>query len=409
MQTQSTLVAIVNTPNPNPTPTPTPNPTPATDPLKPAHVNPRELAGIVLDTKTPCEPCLFQNVFKGIYIPIKYAMVSNNNKPYERKGLPIQADSALYMHLGISAFGDEKKIYKAPSIPLSIHPERNKTFLENIQFIESKVQEFIAKNLDVLKQQRDQLKLVQSKGKGMRVDPKDKEDPKYVSIIRETTMVDKNGETKTYLNFSCEIHDDDYKQYYCQLNNIDTKNDTKNDKKSIKFDGSGQVPLFLFQSDAYRDGQLQVQRDANNKITNGRPILLQDMVEDKKNNVPGVKEVLAIPTIGFSKLYWNTDKNEIRLRFYLNSCIFIEQAPKKRQRDLGYGITQDDFAVSNKRLRLTSASSSSATSSISASSASSASTSSIASPSATIPSSEPSQQPMDDTGTMADGVDLTNV
>jgi hypothetical protein len=93
----------------------------------------------------------------------------------------------------------------------------------------------------------------------------------------------------------------------------------------------------MFQSDAYRDNKLDVQRDANNKVTNGQLVKLQKMIEEK------VKGVLAIPTIGYSKLFWNIDKNEIRLRSYLNSCIFIEQSQKKRQRDIGFGMTTNDF------------------------------------------------------------------
>ncbi len=357
MQTQSTLLATVTTPNPvppsiqqspatwnfgtNPSSTQPNQPSQTNDPSKPSDVNARDVSAITLDAKSPCEPCMFQNMMKGIYIPIKYAITDSIQKKfYERKGLPLTSDSALFMGCPISAFGEkenrQKKIYKAPSIPLSIHPERNKTFLEDLQFVETKIQDFLTANTDALKKERDRIRQQVAGGRAMKVDPKDKEPLKYVSMIKTTTVM-KDGQAKEYLNINCEIMDKAYKEWYCTK--FDVPNDDKKTKKNDKFD-DGKVEMVMFPPEAYTNNQLDIKRDADNKIVNGWKVTLQYMVENE------IEQILAIPTFGFSKLFWNTDKNEIRLRFYLNSCTFIQQVEKKRQRKLAFGMSSDDFVHS---------------------------------------------------------------
>lgn len=404
------LLATITTPNPAPASIQPASQQPPNDALKPSEVNARDVSAITLDAKAPCEPCLYQGVMKGIYVPIKYAITDSTNKKfYERKGLPLSSDSALFMGCAISAFSQEenqkKKLYKAPSIPLSIHPERNKTFLENIQFIETKVQEFLTANTDALKKERDRIRTQVSGGRGMKVDPKDKEPLKYVSVIKSTTIM-KDGKEQEYLNISCEVNDKAYKEWYYNQFGVPGDDDKKTTKKNEKFDDG--VSLVMFPPDAYgQNGQLDVKRDADNKVVNGWPVSLEYMVTNK------IDKILAIPTFGFSKLFWNTEKNEIRLRFYLNSCIFIQQTEKKPQRNIGLGLKRGDFASAQgsqssqgsppaKRQCTEGAHSA-------VSSTSSVSTAPIPAPTPMQPQPQQPVQPQPVDGAMEDGVDLTDV
>ncbi len=340
----STLMAIVDTPNPmaGAPPAAAFAATAPTDPLQPNRVNMRDLTAITIDPQASWEPSIFKNMLIGLYIPIKYS-VTTNTKFKERKSLPIQSDSPLWMNLPISAEqkqkeGEEKSgpRYQDPTATFSVREDQNKAFLDDMAYFDSKVQEFVTANMELLKKRRETARIDHAKGKAMKLEV-DTKPLTCVPLIKTTHMMD----GKTYLNFNdVRISDDKYKADYCKRNNIPL-----DEKKAKEADAAKHVSMVIFGPEAYQDGVFKLKRDpTTNKLlpNQGVKMSLDQMIDQK------VSKVYAIPTVGFSKLFWFFKENTIRTRCYLNSCLFVNRNQNKRQRDIGFAgeqLTEADLEM----------------------------------------------------------------
>lgn len=355
---QPQTLAIVDTPNPTGLQSISFASAPiTTNPLAPNVEQPRELADITIDPKGKWIPSVFQNMLTGLYIPIMFNM-NTGSKQYSRKSFPVQSKTPFNMRFPISTERKTSDVgpadsktpqaikYVVPQATFSLNPEQNKDFFDDMQLVETKIQEFLSTNMKTLKEQRKAAKKIQANGKAVTVDKKDDIDPVYHSFIKSTTKENPiTNEQTTFHNLYLPIHDDAYRLAFCKKYNLPEKES----KRSNDGDEPRKVPMIMFTSETYQNGQLIIKRDVKGRPVDGqgKDISVQDLIDQQ------IKQTWALPTIGFGKLYWFFKDNTISIRMYMNSCIFIEKPQFKRDRcenALGAQFSYSEFS-SPKRQR----------------------------------------------------------
>jgi hypothetical protein len=334
----STLMAIVNTPNPVASTLPNVawQPQAPTTTTKYKSDEPKykmtDLKAIVLDTTAVWNPMVNGNMLTGMYIPVKY-VVTTAKENVELKSFPYKFADPIRMNFPVKV--DEKdaatdpNAKKKPKATFTLYDDKNRESLDEIKYFESKVNECLQAGVDEVRKQRQIITQKFYKAATVKPLSTDKRDTELISVIKSKDGINKmtNAEV-TYRNFELTLNDND-------------ESDDAPQKPNQKWKPKA-LPLFLFFSNNTTDF---IQRNADGKITNGRPLTVQQLIDEK------VEKVAARPVVAFGALYFmfNPTYYGVRVKRYIRSCEFIQAPQFQSVQQFGSGsnkYTHSDFLTS---------------------------------------------------------------